>query len=302
MMMKMNFRTITYFIAFCLLAIKAVAQQAPIFSEYNYNKVLVNQAFAGLTDEAEITLSANSFMNNIEGSPQSAALTFHTPVGRYNMGLGIGTSYETIGVTNIGHLYGVYTYHINFDHKGSRPDWEDFQINVLSFGISAGVDYIQENLLDLNASEDPHFDENINQIRPTLGAGVLYNRKQFYLGFSSPNLLENIKLNNENVRFNNLYNAYFGYRIFTDRYEKYAFQPGFLIKYVKGAPLQADVNMLFEYKNKIDVGVGYRTTQSMNFIAGLRINDTFKIVYSYNHDFSQSPLENAHGVVLKLKF
>lgn len=106
---------------------------------------------------------------------------------------------------------------------------------------------------------------------PTLGVGVLYNRERIYLGLSSPNVLGSSLSSEKNINMVNPIYAYLGYRFFATRFEEVLITPSILIKYVFGAPIQADFNTTINYKNKIEVGAGYRTNSSLNFLVGFHI-------------------------------
>ncbi|MDX8554412.1 type IX secretion system membrane protein PorP/SprF [Tenacibaculum sp. 1B UA] len=96
--------------------------------------------------------------------------------------------------------------------------------------------------------------------------------------------------------------GYYGYRFFTNRFEEVMIKPSIFFKYEGGAPLQVDLNMAVNYKNKLEIGTGYRRSSSINFLAGIYAIKNFKFVYFYNVGFNTSVLGNNHGVVLSYTF
>lgn len=276
-------------------------QQTPVFANYNYNTVIINPAHAGFYPDSDITITNRGYLNSVEGSPRNIGLTFNSPIGTKNMGLGAGVLSDQVGVTKTTNIFGAYAYKLVFDHNYSQARWWSYNPNVLSFGITAGVTFYNEDLLSLGIPDDPNFASNVNTVVPTLGVGVLYNRERIYLGVSSPNVLGSSLSSEKNINIVNPVYAYSGYRFFTTRFEEVLITPSILIKYVSGAPLQADFNTTINYKNKIEIGAGYRTNSSLNFLAGFHISNHFRVLYNYNHALRNTPVNNTHGIVLSYR-
>jgi hypothetical protein len=78
--------------------------------------------------------------------------------------------------------------------------------------------------------------------------------------------------------------------------------PSTLVKYVSGAPTQVDINLTASYKNKFEIGGGYRTDSSMSFLAGFYFFNNFRLVYNYNQALINTPISNTHGIVLSYRF
>lgn len=279
------------------------AQQTPTFSEYNYNPYLINPAYAGLTPSAEISLSNSGFFGRLEGSPRSFAMSLHSPINRGKIGLGAGFIRDEIGVTTSTSALATYSYKIFFDTKSNRPYWQIYKPNSLSFAISGGVQQYQENLLELGIMDDPNFAMNVDATIPTVGAGILLNLADFYIGLSSPNILgDALASNDENLDLSSPYYGYLGYRFFSDRFEELMIKPNVLLKYENGAPLQIDLNLAVSLKNKFELGTGYRTNGGINLLAGIYLFKNIRAIYNYNLTLNDSPLGNTHGIVVSYLF
>ena len=74
------------------------------------------------------------------------------------------------------------------------------------------------------------------------------------------------------------------------------------IKYEKGAPVQADLNVAVSYRNKFELGTGYRTNSSFNFLIGFYMLKNIRAIYSYNLATNGSPVGNSHGIALSYQF
>ncbi|QLG47263.1 PorP/SprF family type IX secretion system membrane protein [Costertonia aggregata] len=287
----------------CLLnGSMVMAQQTPAFSEYNYNPFIINSAYAGLMPNTEATLSNSGFLNTVEGSPKSFAFSFNSPLNRGKVGVGAGIISDEIGVTKSTSVFGAYSYKIFFDFKDDRPYWQIYSPGVLSFGITAGVQLYQDNLLDLGITDDPRFSENISATIPTVGLGFLFNHSRFYVGVSAPNVLGDRLASEQDLNLRNPIYGYFGYRFFNNRFQDIMIKPNLLLKYENGAPLQADINLSFSFRNKFELGTGYRTSSSVNLLAGIYLFNNLRFIYQYNLALKDSPLGNIHGLVLSYKF
>lgn len=278
------------------------AQQTPLFAEYNYNPYLINAAYAGLAPSTEVSLSNSGFFNQMEGSPRSFSLSLHTPLNRGKVGLGAGLIRDEIGVTTSTNAFATYSYKIFFDTKKNRPYWQIYTPNSLSFAISGGLQQYQDNLLELGITDDPNFSQNINASIPTVGLGILLNLADFYVGLSAPNVLGDKLASDDNLNLSNAYYGYLGYRFYSNIFEEIMIKPNLLMKYENGAPFQADINIAMSYKNKFELGTGYRTNSSINLLAGIYLFKNIRAIYNYNVAFNNSPLGNTHGIIVSYLF
>ncbi|MCB0450084.1 MAG: type IX secretion system membrane protein PorP/SprF [Confluentibacter sp.] len=281
---------------------RGFAQQTPTFSEYNYNPFIINAAYAGLTEHTEFSLSNTGLLNPFEGSPRTLSFSGHGALNRGKVGIGAGIIKDQIGVTTATSFFGAYSYKLFFDFESKRPNWQLYSPGVLSFGITAGVQQYQDNLLELGIVDDPNFAENISATIPTIGLGFLFNYDAFYVGISAPNVLGDAFASEDRLKLENPVYGYFGYHFYNNRFQQLIIKPNALIKYENGAPLQADLNVAISFKNKFEIGAGYRTSSSINVLAGFYVLQNFRFIYNYNIAASNSPLGNTHGFVLSYQF
>ncbi|UOB18512.1 PorP/SprF family type IX secretion system membrane protein [Abyssalbus ytuae] len=278
--------------------IKAYGQQTPVFADYRYNTLVINPSFSGFYEEAEAVLSGRTFLNGIEGSPSTISFAAHGPVNS-KIGIGGMLIQDKIGVTSKTGVYGTYAFKLNLGYADYQSDWY-YSPQSLSLGLIGGISYYKEDLLDLNISEDPNFQDNITATVPSFGIGVFYNNRNFYVGFSVPNLLDSSISGENNVEINSNYYLNAGYRFYTSRY--LFIEPGVLFKYTNGAPWQVDINAVFNYLNKFEFGAGYRTTSTLNIFAGFYLSRNWRMIYNFNPSLGNSPLGKTHGIVLSYRF
>ena len=298
---NLTYASILLFSLFCVCS-NLRGQQTAAFPEYNYNPFIINAAYAGLLSNTEANLNNSGFSNGIEGTPSNFSVSFHSPLNRGKVGVGAALIRDQIGVTTSTNAFIAYSYKIFFDFKDDRPYWQIYEPGTLSFGITAGVQQYQDNLLELGIVGDPNFSENINASIPTVGLGFLFNHARFYAGISSPNILGDSLASDDNLNINSPIYGYFGYRFYSNRFENFMLKPSLLIKHESGAPIQADINMALSFKNRFEIGAGYRSTSSVNFLAGIYLLKNARLIYHYNMALRDNPFGNTHGLMLSYRF
>ena len=288
------------YVIFLVVGLKiGTAQQTPVFADYHYNTLIINPAYAGFHQTSEVIISGRTYLNQIDGSPTTANFTYHGPVNSKKVGIGGMITHDNIGVTSKTGIYGAYAYKLILDYSDYQSDWY-YSPKALSFGITGGVSFYKEDLLSLNITDDPNFQNNVSETVPSVGVGVFYNSRHFYIGFSAPNLLDSSVSSSNNINITSNYYLNSGYRFYTSRY--FFIEPSALLKYTKGAPLQLDMNLVSNYHNKFIMGIGYRTASTLNLLAGFYLTDNWRIIYNFSPSLNNSPLNQTHGLVLSYRF
>ena len=211
--------------------------------------------------------------------------------------MGISLSKDEIGISDRKTVATDFSYTINTS--------EDFK---LSFGIKGSaslfnVDYTKLNKYDKN---DPKFQNNIdNQFSPNIGAGVYYHSNKLYAGFSVPFILETKHFddNTTSIAKDALHYYFIGGYVF-EVSETTKFKPAFLIKSVKGAPLQADITANFMFYDKFVLGAAWRWSAAASALAGFQIDNNWFIGYTYDSDTTKLSNYNSgsHEIFLRYEF
>jgi len=81
------------------LPLISFGQQDPIFTQNLLQILPFNHAYAGSKGGASGMLIYREQWTEVKGNPQSAGASFHTPLGLSNVGLGVHTNYDAIGVS-----------------------------------------------------------------------------------------------------------------------------------------------------------------------------------------------------------
>lgn len=290
----------TYIVIFALFCCKNIrGQQTPVFSDYNYNTIIINPAHTGLFENTEVAFTNRGLIDAFDGAPKYLSLSVSVP--KNYSGFGGGILRDEIGVTTSTQLFASYAYKIFLSQDTNVPRWHNSNPNVLSFGISAGVLQYSEDLIDLGITNDVNFAQNINASIPTIGAGVLYNENNFYVGAAAPNIVGDLLSSEKNIELEVPYYAYAGYKLFLGAQEEFFLKPNALIKWTQGAPTQLDMNVFLNYKSKLEAGVGYRTGSLVNMLVGFYLFNNVRVNYTYNLALNDSPLGSSQGFSLSYR-
>ena len=73
------------------------AQQDAQYTNYMYNTLSFNPGYAGSRGSTSIFLSQRSQWVGFEGAPTTNSLSYHTPIGSSNVGIGLSFTNDAIG-------------------------------------------------------------------------------------------------------------------------------------------------------------------------------------------------------------
>ena len=276
-----------------LLAAVVYGQQDAQFTQYMYNTISINPAYAGSRGVMSIFALHRTQWVGLDGAPTTNAASINTPISNSNLGLGLSFVNDKIGPTNENT--------ISVDLSYTIPTSENFK---LSFGMKATANLFNLNVNKLNPVDqgDSQFQNLRNVFTPNIGAGIYYHSDKAYLGLSVPNFIQTNRYDdNEVVIFKEKMNYYLIGGYVFDLSNDIKFKPAFLTKLVKGSPLQVDASANFMFVEKVEVGVAYRWSAAMSAMVGFQVTDGMYIGYGY--DLETTNLENynsgSHEVFLR---
>ncbi|TDW52014.1 type IX secretion system PorP/SprF family membrane protein [Flavobacterium sp. 270] len=297
--MKLYIKSIeTYFILICsFITVCASAQQDPQYTQYMYNTMAVNPAYAGSTGNLEATLLHRSQWVGISGAPQTQSFSIQSPLRNEKVGLGLSVVNDKIGPSNELYLDGNFSYSVPLGYE-----------KRLAFGLKAGM-----RMLNIDWSKGRYYNNNDvllnqnidNQMKLAVGAGIYYYTDKWYIGASIPNFIQNDYYDDvqESVDYERMHYFLMGGYVF-DLSPNLKFKPAFLVKAVSGAPLSADVSANFMIAEKFVIGGAYRTDDSVSILAGFQISKSFYIGYAFDYTVSELNKYNdgSHEIILRYQF
>ena len=272
--------------------VSSYAQQDAQFTQYMYNTININPAYAGSRGALSIFALHRTQWVGLDGAPVTNAVSMNTPLNNSNLGLGVSLINDKIGPTTENAISADLSYTIQ-----TSETWK------LSLGMKATA-----NLFDLDPSKlnsvdpDPSL-QNYSKFSPNIGAGLYLHSDKAYVGFSVPNFIQTNRYDdNEVAIFKEKINYYLiaGYVFNFNSYIK--FKPALLTKMTEGAPLQVDVSGNFMFYDKLMLGVSYRWSASMSAMAGFQVTDGFYVGYGYDHDTTNLDNYNSGSHEIYLRY
>ena len=272
----------TKFIIFVLIitGISANAQQDAQFTQYMYNTININPAYAGSRGCLSVFGLHRTQWVGLDGAPVTNTLSINTPVDDTSIGLGLSVLNDRIGPSNETNVAGDFSYTI--------PTSENYQ---LSFGVKASINFLNVDFTRLNIfdNSDSRFANNVdNKFSPNIGAGLYLHSENTYVGLSVPNILETEHFDRSSGTPANKFSAKDRMNFYViaghvfDLNENIKFKPAALAKIVTGAPLQVDVTANFMFNEKFVVGLAYRWSAALSALVGFQVNDSWYIGYGYD--------------------
>jgi type IX secretion system PorP/SprF family membrane protein len=264
-------------ILFFLVVETSYGQQQVMFTQYMFNGLALNPAYAGMHDGLSSSILWREQWTGFEGAPSTQTMTLHGPLKNSPAALGMMIIRDKIGLTEQLGGYLSASYRILLNKK-----------TQLSFGLQGSFTNYKSELTDTFSGADPILISNsVNETKFNVGAGLLLHSDDYYIGFSSPQLLaQDFDSDNPNAdaQLVRHYLLTFG-KVF-DLSPSVKVKPNVLFKFVKGAPVQFDLNANFLLKEIVWLGVSYRSLESIDFLFQIQI--TPQLQFGYSNDIATS--------------
>ena len=272
------------------------AQQDSQFTQYMYNTININPAYAGSREVLSIFgLHRNQWVG-LDGAPKTNALSINSPISNSKLGIGLSFINDRIGPSDENSISADVSYFIKTSEKYK-----------LSFGVKATANLLNIDYTKLNQfnPSDALAQQNIdNKFSPNIGAGVYFHSDDTYLGFSVPNILEtqhyDETTNSSSIAAEKLHMYFIAGKVF-DLSGNVKLKPAVLTKLVQGAPLQVDLSANFLINNKLTLGAAYRWSAALSGMVGFQISDSWMIGYAYDRETTKLTNYNSgsHEIFLR---
>lgn len=272
----------------------ANAQQDPQYTQYMYNTIQVNPAYAGSRGKTSIFGIYRAQWVGLDGAPVTAAASVNAPVGN-KLGLGLSFVNDKIGPMDDNAISVDFSYTIDISYN--------YQ---LAFGLKGTADLLNIDFTKLNIynPDDPGFQNNVdNQFSPNFGAGLFLYSDNTYVGVSVPDFLEtkHYEHNTTSVAKDRMHYYFIGGHVFDLTYNL-KFKPATMVKATKGSPLQVDVSANFLYDEKLTLGMAYRWDAALSALAGFQITKDVFVGYTYDMETTRLADYNSGSHEIYLRF
>jgi type IX secretion system PorP/SprF family membrane protein len=158
-----------------------MAQQDPLYSQYLNNPFILNPAYAGLTNNLNLSLSYRAQWAGFEGSPKTINANAHMALADNRMGAGLMVISDQIGSSSVTEVFASYSYHLNINDS-----------KVFSFGLQGGFASYQIDNTIVNPIDraDALFEGINTETKPSFGFGAILKSDKFFVGLSVPRMLK----------------------------------------------------------------------------------------------------------------
>jgi type IX secretion system PorP/SprF family membrane protein len=260
------------------------AQQDAQYTQYMYNTMVINPAYAGSRGVFSINALHRSQWVGLDGAPTTQTINLHSPVSeRVGIGLSIVNDEIGNGTNKDTYFDGVFSYTIPAGDNGK-----------MSFGLNAGGHFLDVDFTKLQ-NYRPELVNGITNIdrkfSPNIGAGVYYHTEKYYLGLSVPNFLETEHFDNSGEGSSYLATERLHFYLITgyvyELNDRTKLKPAILLKGVRGAPLQADVSLSFLFNEKFTLGAAYRWDAALSAMLGFQLSDQLALGLAYDKETTE---------------
>ncbi|MEE9363156.1 MAG: type IX secretion system membrane protein PorP/SprF [Cellulophaga sp.] len=262
------------------------AQQLPQFTQYMFNTISVNPAYAGSRKTINATVLHRNQWAGLKGNPRTSTFSVHAPLRNDRIGLGVSYINDKLGDESTNYFYGDFSYTIPVSEKAK-----------LSFGLKAGFTNYK---LDNPDPTDPAL-TTFSEWNPNIGAGAYLTTDKWYVGISSPRIL-NTELSKGEFKAVETNSYYLIGGLIFDLNDKVKFRPTVLSKFTNGAPSSYDLTATFLFYDKLWLGLSYRFNNANNFGAFLDVKISKDIRVGYAYDLPTGDLKlysgGTHEVIL----
>ena len=304
------------------LSITARAQQDIQFSQYVFNPLFINTAYAGYRGDTYVSAIYRSQWAGVEGSPKTLAASVDGLVGKSDqMGLSARIMTDKLGPQRGTSFIAGYTY---------RIPMSDDKTKMLSLGLGAGI---KQYSLDGNAFKYVDGNDqlipvgNESRIVPDANFGIYYSTPSFYISASVDDLLSGYTIASQYSQNGQTYKTmersrhiYLGAGTILNLSDDVKLKPSFLWKEDFKGPSNIDLNAFLLLSDRLWIGASYRTGARIwakaDNLEGLEKRDaiaaiidiyaTDKIRIGYAYDFTISSLnpyeKGTHEISVGLLF
>ncbi|TDE05138.1 PorP/SprF family type IX secretion system membrane protein [Flavobacterium sandaracinum] len=282
------------------LVLVSYGQQDSQYSQYMYNTIAVNPAYAGSRESMSIFVLHRTQWTGFDGAPVTNVASISAPINESKVGIGVSFVNDRIGPSEESTISADFSYTIPISYSYK-----------LAFGLKAtanllNIDFTKLNIRDLN---DYQFDSNIdNKFSPNVGVGLYLYSDTSYLGLSAPNLLQTKYFdrsagttNSSHVAIERVHFYLIGGHVIDMNY-RVKFKPTIQASLVQGAPLQVNLSANFVMNDKFVAGLSYRLSAAVSAMVGFQTSRSWFFGYSYDLETTRLSNYNSGSHEIFMRF
>lgn len=258
-------------------------QQLAHYTQQPFLQVLINPAFAGNAKCTELRSVHRAQWVGIDGAPQTTGLALTGRFGKQSdditvfHGFALRFENDRLGPFQHNRLHGAYAIHLPFKNE-----------HFLSFGTYFGVDNVSFD----NSSLNPLFGDPVVQnsrfsfLAPDFSFGAKYNTKMLFFGLAFQNMIPlSYPIGNDTRKV--FHTNFSSGAQFAIGQSDWSFSPLINLRKAARTPIALDFYSMFDYKQEIYLGTGFRNQESLMFLARFKVLGYFKVGYSFDWVFNR---------------
>jgi type IX secretion system PorP/SprF family membrane protein len=293
---------ILIFIFCCLASLKVFGQQDAIISQYYFNPMFINPAYAGSKETISAILIYRNQWVGIDGAPVTQTFSIQGPNKKKNMGFGLQIFNDVVGpLRNTGIIF-TYAYRISLGRGklafGVQPSFSQYGINWSKVKTQDQV--------------DPAFMQNNDfKLVPDADFGIYYSANTYFGGFSMSHMIQNSLFSKGSAHAYR--HMYFLAGAVIKVNKSINLRPSALVRYVEGAPIRSEINLAALFVEKFWFGmglkgggnfIGSKADNQLTAVVEYNLSEKLRFGYSYDMDLQQLGKYNSgsHEVMLGYNF
>jgi type IX secretion system PorP/SprF family membrane protein len=311
-------RRLAYILILFLIANLTFGQQLPLFSQYLYNKFLINPAVAGSDGYTSVSLTAREQWVGYSGAPRTFSFSWQTrmlkksyilkqtplkkevfrPKTDGKVGFGGYIFSDKNGLIQRTGFQASYAYHMWLRNS-----------TQLSLGLAfTGYYYkIDEKQINFEDPNEPWLNNNLRRgiFVPDVAFGAYLLNAKYSFGFSADQLSEaSAKIGGPAYKNFSMSRQYYLFGSYDFNQGSYTvIQPSFLLKMSEQLKPQADIGATYIYNQGFWAGLAYRTSGAIIANIGVKYMNMF---FGYAFDFTLQEIQRitygTHEVTIAIKF
>lgn len=279
-------------------AFLAQGQQELMVSQYMFNGLLLNPAYAGSHPYFSTSLLHRSQWVKFDNAPVNQVFAIDGPIANNKMGVGLHVTNDSHGIINQLDIGASFSYKLQLGEGD------------LSFGLRASMASYSAKISEITVWDEDdvyNYTDIDGAFATKFGFGIYYNTDDWYAGLSIPTIYS---LDDNILQEGSLADTYFaqhyylnGGVVFKPSYTL-AIKPSILVKYLPAAPIEVDINCNFLINRRLWLGAGYRTNDAL--IAMIEYNITPQLRAGYAYDYTLTDIgtysNGSHEIMLGFDF
>lgn len=248
------------------------AQQDPLYSQYQFNQLMINPAYAGIYNRLSVGAISRFQWAGIDGSPRTNTLTAQSALADGKIGLGAVILNDRFGVSNNYEIQVASSYNIKFNSTTKLA------MGIQGGFVQFGYDFSKVNL---DFFDDPELiNGHDNVLKPNFGAGLMLLNSNFFVGVSVPRIL-NVSVTDGSTQSERYKRHYYLTAGLTAEIQKTPVKATTLIRSMAGEAYSFDITLSALLEDVMWAGISVRDLKHFGVLGIFQMGENLKLGYSF---------------------